>query len=247
MADKEPINATDIEWESVGRVAVIRIKGARLNIYRRHIHEKLCRAMLRFLRDDAFHVALLTSAAGQSWSAGDDIREFEEPFGDEPDWSEYLSLIPRDKPVIGAVRGHCLGQGLGYLLRLTDLRLASPDAKFGFPEIKFGVGGAGEGSGLTRAMPQVRARYFALTGEIIDAETAAKTDLVNAIVPDDDLDRQALALAQKIAAHPLDALRAEVSPVARTIGGGNPHGQAALFSIYWQMYEAKLGGSPTKD
>ncbi|QUD89830.1 enoyl-CoA hydratase/isomerase family protein [Phenylobacterium montanum] len=236
--DKGNVAATDIDWEVQGRVAIIRIRGGRLNVYQRQIHERLCRAMLRFLRDDSLHVAVLTSAPGQSWSAGDDISEFDLPFGDEPDWAEVLALTPRDKPVVAAVRGYCLGQGLSYLLRLTDIRYATPDAQFGFPEIKYGMGGAGDSSGLTRAIPASLARYHCLTGDPIDAETALRTYLVNALTPDDALETKAIETAKRIAAHPLAALRAEMSPVARSLGASNPFAQTALFNVHWQAYEA---------
>jgi len=232
--------ATGVTFEVRERIALIRVSGSRLNIYQRKSHEQLCRAMLRFLRDDQLHVAVMTSGPGESWSAGDDIREFDQPFGDEPDWAEVLALTPRDKPVVAAVRGYCLGQGLGNLLKLTDLRYATPDAIFGFPEIKFGVGGAGDASGLTRTMPASLARYLCLTGENIDAETALRHHLINEVVSDADLEARALAVAAKIASHPLPALRAEMSPVARSLAGTNPYAQTALFNIYWQAFEASL-------
>jgi len=241
MGEREGINATEVEFEVRDRVAIIRLRGGRLNVYTRKIHEQLYRAMMRFLRDDGLHAAVMTSPAGQSWSAGDDTREFDQPLGaDELEWSDILAQTPRDKPVVGAVRGYCLGQGLGYLLRLTDLRYASPDTQFGFPEIKFGVGGAGEATGLTRIMPPVVARYFCLTGELIDAETALKFNLINGVAADDDLEATALSIAERIAAHPLAALRAEMSPASRVLSDTNPFAQAALFNAQWRAYEATL-------
>lgn len=226
-----------IEFEQCGRVSVIRLNAGRLNIYTRALHQALCRAMLRFLRDDQSHVAVLTSAAGQSWSAGDDLNEVDLPWGDEPDWSEILLMIPRDKPVVGAVRGYCLGQGLVNLLRLTDLRLVSPDAQFGYPEIRFGMGGAGVLTGLDLALPPVVARYFALTGDKMNAEDAARFSLVNAIVPDEDLDAQALALASRIAAYPLPGLKAEMSPVTRSHAARDAYHQIAQLQALWPGFE----------
>ena len=58
-----------IEYEISGGVAIIRFTVGRLNIMTPAFHERLCRLMLRFMRDDALKVAVLTSAVGQSFSA----------------------------------------------------------------------------------------------------------------------------------------------------------------------------------
>ena len=229
---------TDVSFETVDRIAVLRVRGSRLNIYRRATHEQLCRAMLRFLRDDDLHVAVIATPPGESWSAGDDVREFDTPFGDAPDWSEVLSAIPRDKPVIAAVRGHCLGQGFAHLLNLTDIRYAAPGAAFGFPEIKFGIGGAADLSGLTDVIPRTLARYLCLTGETLSAADAARYGLVNAVVADEDVERVAMETAGKIAAHALTAIRAEMSPVSRLLGGGDPYARAAQFDALWRMFQS---------
>lgn len=237
-----------IEFEVCGRVAVIRASAGRLNIYSRAMHQALCRAMLRFLRDDTLHAAVMTSAPGQSWSVGDDVKELDLPWGDEPDWAEVLLLLPRDKPVVAAVRGYCLGQGLVNLLRLTDVRFAAPDAVIGFPEIGFGLGGAGVLAGLDREIPPVVARHLALTGENLTGEAAARLLLVNETVTDDQLDARAMEVAQAIAKHPLAGLRAEMSPVARSIGARNPYHQVAQLQALWpSLNEAMQGtkGAPT--
>ena len=52
--------------------------------------------------------------------------------------------LERTKPLIGAVRGWCRGRGLFSLLRLTDIRVATLDARVGLPEIACGMGGIGE-------------------------------------------------------------------------------------------------------
>lgn len=225
-----------IEFTVEEKVALARIVGGRLNIYRRSTHEALYRAMQRFLRDDALSVMVLSTPPGQSWSAGDDISEFEESYGDGPDWSELLTLLPRDKPVIAAVRGYCLGQGISHLLRLTDIRYAAPDAKLGVPEIKYGIGGAG--AILAEYMPSTLALEMALTGDLIDAEQAVARGLVNAVIADDALEAHAMAVARQIAAHPLVGLRAEMSPGPRLRGGRDPYTHLLDFQLLWQNYLA---------
>jgi len=238
---------TDVAFELAGRVAVIRIHGSRLNVYRRATHERLCRAMLRFLRDDSLHAAVITTPEGQSWSAGDDIKEFDQPWGDEPDWSEVLLCTPRDKPVVAAVRDYCLGQGLVYLLRLTDIRFATPGAQFGFPEIRFGVGGAAETTGLSGEIPATVARFLGLTGDLLNAEQAASVHLVNGVVEGAELEATAVETARRIAAHPLHGLRAEMSPAARIQGGRDPFAQVAQFQATWHAFQLRSAGSDLND
>ncbi len=131
-----------IDYERHEAIAVITLDNGRLNILSRAAHERLHRTLLRFLRDDKLKVAVLTCKTGTSFSAGDDLKEIDLPYGDEPDWAELTMTMLRNKPVIAATRGHCIGQGLVYLLLLTDIRFAAPDARFGFPEISKGMGGA---------------------------------------------------------------------------------------------------------
>jgi enoyl-CoA hydratase/carnithine racemase len=71
----------------------------------------------------------------------------------------------RTKPIVGAARGWCRGRGLEYLLLLTDIRIATPDAKFGLPEIAYGMGGLAGAMQLSRHLPSTAAWEMALTGD----------------------------------------------------------------------------------
>ena len=133
---------------------------------------------------DTLKVAVLTCKPGTSFSAGDDLKTVDEPYGSEPDWEELVMLLPRAKPLIGAVRGHCVGQGLIYLLMLTELRYCTADASFGFPEIRHGMGGASSLTNLARQIPYTVAMQMVLTGEPLAAEAARACHLVNDVVAD---------------------------------------------------------------
>jgi hypothetical protein len=95
--------------------------------------------------------------------------------------------LERFKPIIGAVNGWCLGQGMIYLLSLTDIRIASTNAKFGFPEVAYGMGGAGGTSRLGLQLPHTVAMWMLLTGEAMEAEEALSHRLVNKVVAPDAL------------------------------------------------------------
>ena len=223
-----------IEFETRGAVAILTLDNGRLNILTRPMHERLLRLLLQFLRDDALKVAVLTCKPDTSFSAGDDLKTVDDPYGSEPDWEELVMLLPRAKPIVGAVRGHCVGQGLIYLLMLTELRYCTPDASFGFPEIKHGMGGASSLTGLARQIPYTVAMQMVLTGEPLAADAAKACHLVNDIVPPDALLDRALAVAARIAEYPLAALKAEMWPVGREGQLGRAEA-IAHFSTLWDI------------
>lgn len=204
-----------IELLRQGDVALITMGNGRLNILTRAMHRRLFEVLQAFSRDDTLKVAVLTCEPGSSFSAGDDLNELGQPLGDEPDWEALVMQMHRRKPVVAAVRGHCLAQGLAYLLQLTDIRFATPDASFGFPEIRFGMGGAGVVARLAQQIPQTVAMRMTLTGMPLTAQQALECHLINEIAADDALLEVALAEAGRIARHPLQALCVEMTAIAR--------------------------------
>jgi enoyl-CoA hydratase len=87
------------------------------------------------------------------------------------------------KPVIAAVNGFALGGGC-ELAMACHIRLAAPNAKFGLPEVKLGlIPGFGGTVRLPRLVGRGRALELLLTGNMIDAEEAARIGLVNRVVP----------------------------------------------------------------
>ena len=125
------------------------------------------------------------------------------------------TFVARATPFIGAVRGWCLGRALGYLLALTDIRVCTPDARFGMPEIAYGMGGMGGTFRMNQHLPSVVAHEMALTGEPIDAQEALRVHLVNRIVPPEELLPEAHRIARSIARHPALAIRVELASLRR--------------------------------
>jgi enoyl-CoA hydratase len=105
------------------------------------------------------------------------------------------------KPIIAQIHGFCIAGGLATAT-FCDLRICSEDAKFGAPEIRTG------GPYIPAIWPWVvgmtKARELLYTGNLIDAAEAKRLDLVNEVVPIDELDaaveRQALTIAKLPAA-----------------------------------------------
>jgi len=97
------------------------------------------------------------------------------------------------------VDGFALGGGTELALA-CDLRVASTRAKFGQPEINLGlIPGGGGTQRLCRLLGYGKAMEMTLTGEMVGAEEALSIGLVNKVVEPEELEREALALAENIA------------------------------------------------
>jgi enoyl-CoA hydratase len=122
----------------------------------------------------------------------DDVREF---FANNA-WEAVWGL---SKPTIAMVDGFALGGGTELALA-CDLRVASTRAKFGQPEINLGlIPGGGGTQRLCRLLGYGKAMEMTLTGEMIGAEEALSIGLVNKVVKPEELEIEALALAENIA------------------------------------------------
>lgn len=219
-----------LDYRKDGAVASFVIDNGKVNVMTPAMHRDLFAALSDFIADPALRVGILSGADGRSFCAGDDIKT---PLPDltpeqsleahlfphahearvgltRPGWEQDVMRLVRDKPIVGAVDGYCLGQGLIYLLLLTDVRLATPEASFGFPEIAYGMGGAGGLVRLGRHVPHAIAMEMLLLGERIDAARAASVGLINRIVPRDALLDAARGWAERIASHPPVAVKVEL-------------------------------------
>jgi len=122
----------------------------------------------------------------------DDVREF---FANNA-WEAIWGL---SKPTIAMVDGFALGGGTELALA-CDLRVASTRAKFGQPEINLGlIPGGGGTQRLCRLLGYGKAMEMTLTGEMVGAEEALSIGLVNKVVEPEELEVEALALAENIA------------------------------------------------
>ena len=231
-----------IEYTKDVAIATFTLANGPVNPITPAMYRDLHAAMLDFMADPDLRVGILAGAGERAFSAGDDIKAEAGGTGDaaadllgamgpgpvpatgpgaatDPqgyDPADALLRMERTKPVIGAVRGWCLGRGLFVLLRLTDIRIATPDARFGLPEIAYGMGGIAGTMRLTRHLPPTTAWEMALTGEPIDAREALRIHLVNRLVAPDSLMPEASRLAGLIARHPPLAVRTEMEALRRS-------------------------------
>jgi enoyl-CoA hydratase len=118
---------------------------------------------------------------------------------------KHIEAMP--VPVIAVVKGETTGAGLGLALA-ADIRIASSDAVFSFPEARLGMPPMfGSSQRLYKTVGVGRAKELLFTGRTVDADEALRIGLVNAVVPVDALDAEAERLAVRIAGNSLSSLR----------------------------------------
>jgi len=146
------------------------------------------------VRDDAAIRGLIVTGAGEkAFVAGADIKELavlsplEAQALSQRGQAIFRTLETMQKPSVAAVNGFALGGGLELAMSCT-MRIASPGAKFGQPEVKLGiVPGYGGTQRLPRLVGRGRALDILISGEMIDSTEAHRIGLVNYIVPQDEL------------------------------------------------------------
>jgi enoyl-CoA hydratase len=170
------------------------------------LRDEIAAQLERWATDPAVRVVVLTGA-GSSFCAGFDLDEFARAglAGRIRDSSRryHLAVWTFPKPLLAAVNGAALAGGLDLCV-LCDCRLASSDAVFGHPEIKFGAPPLF--TPLQWIVGLGVARDLCLTGRRMDATEALRVGLVNRVVESDRLLDEALAMARTIIEAPQAAL-----------------------------------------
>jgi enoyl-CoA hydratase/carnithine racemase len=113
------------------------------------------------------------------------------------------AMLACGKPIVAAVDGVCVGAG-AIVAMASDLRLGTPEAKTAFLFTRVGLAGCDMGACamLPRIIGQGRAAELLYTGRTMNAEEGAAWGFFNRLVPATDLDAEAMALAERIAAGP---------------------------------------------
>jgi enoyl-CoA hydratase/carnithine racemase len=175
----------------------------KLNAFSRELVREVIAAFAQAEADDDVDLIIVTGA-GRAFSAGYDISgerpEHERsPYGWRLHQRENLtfSLQPwqASKPVIAMINGYCLAGACEFAL-MCDLRVASDQATFGEPEIRFGAGAPILITpwivGLTKA------KELLYTGDTLDAHEALRLNMINSVVPHPRLEEETYRLARRI-------------------------------------------------
>ncbi len=161
-------------------------------------------AALQAIGADADARVVVLNALGPAFSAGHDLREmlrrdvaeYRETFDVCTQLMAQIQAIPQ--PVIAEVAGIATAAGC-QLVATCDLAVASSEARFATPGVRIGLFCTTPMVALTRAIGRKRAMEMLLTGEFVDAQTAADWGLVNSVVAPERLHDATMELARKIA------------------------------------------------
>ena len=197
------MNFETIIYEKKDAVAVITInREKQLNAINGQTSRDMQQAWEDFRDDPDMRVAILTGVGEKAFSTGMDLvatAQGENQFEGRPaPFGGFTKRMPIYKPIIAAINGYCLAGGLELALA-CDIRIATPEARFGLPEVRWAImPGAGGTQRLPRAIPQAWANYLILTADQMDAETAMRVGLISHIVPREELMAKAHAIATMI-------------------------------------------------
>ena len=206
----EPSESAPILVALAGGVLDIRLnRPDKKNAITGAMYTAMAEALERADADPAIQ-AVLFSGAGDSFTAGNDLKDFlanPPGTGDSPVWRFLKAITTARKVLIAAVHGSAVGIGTTMLLH-CDLVYAGQSAKFALPFVKLGlVPEAGSSLLLPRLAGHQRAAELLLLGEPFDAATAYELGLANRVVDDAALLPTARAAAAAIAALPSDAVQ----------------------------------------
>jgi enoyl-CoA hydratase/carnithine racemase len=193
-------------YEIDGQIAIVNIDNPPLNAL--DVPTKMAiKEVFQDLDDkrDAIRAVILKGAGEKAFAAGADIKAFLEL---NPETAKrrlmkshavYSVVENFHWPVIAAVHGYCLGGGLELAL-CADVRYASEDAKFGFPEVGLSIFPGNGGMARARYFLSIgRFKELLYSGNIIDSKQALEYGLIEGVTSSDQLLDAALKLAHRIA------------------------------------------------
>jgi len=200
------VTVTNLRIEDRGAVRVLTLNRPEK---RNALDTALSRALLEALRaadgDEGVRCVVLTGA-GPGFCAGAELSEckgLKDPQAAETraelTMQLHLAFSKMVTPVVTAINGAAMGGGAGLAIA-GDLAVMAKGAKLGYPETKHGIVAAIVMANLVRQVGRKAAFELVALGEPIDAERAIELGMVNRVVPATRLMKEALALAEKLAA-----------------------------------------------
>src|SRR5437588_55737 len=223
-ADERRMTVDPVRLERDGGLAVLTLDAPPLNLFDRAMMDGLAGAVAELEGEPPRGV--LVRAEGRAVSAGVDVHLFDGLSGEAGAelWRSLLDLIHRvealEFPTVFAAHALCLTAAFELSLA-CDLLLAAESARFGLVETVVGLTPAMGGTQriAERAGP-ARARELVMTGELFDAATLQRWNVVNRVLPDEGFDAAARELARGLAEGPTKAHAATKAIVRGCLEGG---------------------------
>jgi enoyl-CoA hydratase/carnithine racemase len=170
---------------------------------------------------------LIVRGAGSDFSAGADIGEFDTIRRDAgtartyeaANSAAFAAIRNLPVPTIAAIRGVCLGGGFG-IAAACDIRIAAEGASFAVPAARLGLAYPHDAmADIVHACGPQFARLLAFSGVSVTSAAALAAGFLAEIVPDDELDARAAALAARIAANAPLSVRASKAAIRAVLTG----------------------------
>lgn len=195
MSEAELITVRTEDRAEGGRVVYVTVNNAeKRNALNTAGRLQLAETMRELSRDPEIRVAVLTGAGDKSFIGGANIGEMSRfPDAAAAEAGSRNTHLACDSmrrfpvPVIARINGYCLGAGM-EIATACDMRVASSNAKFGMPEVKFGLPSGMECCLLPLLIGWGKTRELVYTGEMISAREAHEWGFVERLVEPADLD-----------------------------------------------------------
>jgi enoyl-CoA hydratase/carnithine racemase len=181
---------------------------AKLNALTKAMWQGLRDTMRELGRDETVRCIVLRGAGDNAFAAGADISEFATERATRVQAREYGEIIHEamqsvatcTHPTLALIRGACIGGGL-EIAAMCDMRICGASSRFGVPINRLGLTmGYGELEGLLSLAGRAVTLEILLEGRVFDAQEAYEKGLVNRVVADEAVEREAYATAGRIAA-----------------------------------------------
>jgi dihydroxynaphthoic acid synthetase len=205
-----------------GRATITINRPERLNAFRERTMLELCDAFERSADDEGVGVVVFTGAGERAFCVGGDVREPTRTMAEKRAGhviGPRLATAMRDngKPILCRVRGYCIGGG-NELNMISDLTVSGTSGRFGQAGPRIGNAPLWWGSQLIPAVVgEKRAREVLFLTHQYTAADALRMGLVNAVVPDEELDAEVERWCDEILRRSPEGLRlAKIALNART-------------------------------
>jgi enoyl-CoA hydratase/carnithine racemase len=191
-----------------GPVATVVLnRPGKLNALTRPMWKRLGDVFEELSASDAIRCIVIRGAGTKAFAPGNDISEFETERSNVEQARAYGNDMRRTieaiancrHPVVAQIHGICVGGGL-EIAGLADIRICGESSRFGVPINKLGLVMAyAEIGSLIALAGEANALEILLEGRVFDAKEAKDKGLVTRVVPDDQVEAEAKATAQRIA------------------------------------------------
>lgn len=236
--------------EKKGNIAIMTLNNPKtLNALSTKMFKAINEALDKVVSDKNIFVLIITGT-GKSFIAGADITEMVNLTAAQaiewgPQGSDINTKIENLRiPVIAAVNGYALGGGCELALS-CDIRVAADTAVFGLPEVGLGVI---PGFGGTQRLPRIVgagvAKELIYTARKIDAQEALRIDLVNYVVPKEELIDKAMEIAKKITVNAQHAIQEAKKAITKGLEVDKLSGlayESQIFALCFATEDQKIG------